>query len=143
MSKYSVTISPKRVERVKELMKREKITQSALAKKIGYTQQGISRMLVAKTGIAESTIEEIVKAYPDYRKEWLMGYDDTMLVNPPEDETYIKPCPFCGRKAKVWTWNGGARVDCSHWSSFEQVHYVGIGAKTKKEAIDIWNRRYS
>lgn len=54
----------------------------------------------------------------------------------------LKPCPFCGAEAHLWKWNGGVRIDCSHWrSKGSDEHYVGIGARTTKEAIEKWNAR--
>ena len=61
------------------------------------------------------------------------------------DGEMLKPCPFCGAPASAWSWNGGARVDCSKWYSDANsvnVHFVGIGAKTPEEAIKIWNARW-
>ena len=56
----------------------------------------------------------------------------------------LKPCPFCGGKAFMWSWNGGTRIDCENWSGRdEQTHYVGVGARTEAEAIAAWNRRAS
>ena len=58
--------------------------------------------------------------------------------------TELKPCPFCGAAASAWEWNGGARVDCSKWRADAYsvyTHYVGIGAGTMEEAIELWNRR--
>jgi len=58
--------------------------------------------------------------------------------------TELKPCPFCGAAASAWEWNGGARVDCSKWRADAysvHTHYVGIGARTMEEAIELWNRR--
>ena len=55
----------------------------------------------------------------------------------------LKRCPFCGGRAEVWSWNGGARVDCENWNSkggFE--HFVGIGAKTEEEAVRLWQERF-
>ena len=54
----------------------------------------------------------------------------------------LKHCPFCGAPAFSWEWNGGARVDCSGWDSKDgQEHFVGVGGKTIKEAIERWNMR--
>lgn len=56
----------------------------------------------------------------------------------------LKPCPFCGGKAKAWEWNGGARVDCENWKTGagdEIVHFVGVGAKTLEDAVALWNGR--
>ena len=56
----------------------------------------------------------------------------------------LKPCPFCGGKALMWSWNGGTRIDCENWSGKdERTHYVGVGERTEAEAIEAWNRRAS
>ena len=56
----------------------------------------------------------------------------------------LKPCPFCGGKAFMWSWNGGTRIDCENWNANDdRVHYVGVGARTKEKAIEAWNRRAS
>ena len=56
----------------------------------------------------------------------------------------LKPCPFCGAAANMWKWNGGCRIDCSNWrSKSRDEHYVGIGARTEKEAIEKWNARFN
>ena len=51
----------------------------------------------------------------------------------------LKPCPFCGSKAFLWSWNGGTGVQCSNFDSFR--HIVQVCAKTREEAIEEWNRR--
>lgn len=52
------------------------------------------------------------------------------------------PCPFCGASATMWTWNGGARVQCEKWQCVrEPVHLVSVGGKTPEEAANAWNAR--
>ena len=63
-----------RAERITELMERENLRQSDLAAAIGSTQQNISRVLSSQR-ISESFIQRIIEAFPDYREEWLFGYD--------------------------------------------------------------------
>lgn len=54
----------------------------------------------------------------------------------------LKPCPFCGAEPKTWTYNGGARVQCSNWQCVhEPTHIVSIGGKTSDEAATAWNTR--
>ena len=54
----------------------------------------------------------------------------------------LRPCPFCGGKARIWDWNGGVRIDCENWAGIDPcVHYVGIGARTVEEAVRLWNGR--
>lgn len=77
--KKSDYVSPemqKRVSRIEELMKIEgyKYRQD-FADAIGMEPQNLSRCL--KSGkITEKTCKKIIAAFPDWRIEYLMGYDD-------------------------------------------------------------------
>ena len=71
-----VPTSSIRVERILKLMEEEKIrTQDEFAQRIGTSQQNLSRILKSEK-ISEQTIKDIIQAFPDYREEWLLGYDD-------------------------------------------------------------------
>ena len=78
MSKRKTEINPIRADRVKELIQREKITQKGLAKLIHQTPQNINRICNKQNALTEDTAKEIIKAFPQYRYEWLMGIDDFM-----------------------------------------------------------------
>ena len=78
MSRKKTEINPIRAERVKKLIEREKISQVDFASKIFQTQQNVSRILNLKTALTEETARDIVTAFPEYRIEWLLGYDDSM-----------------------------------------------------------------
>lgn len=78
MSRKKTEINPIRAERVKKLIEREKISQVDFASRIFQTQQNISRILNLKTALTEETARDIVTAFPEYRIEWLLGYDDSM-----------------------------------------------------------------
>lgn len=85
MSKKKTEINPIRAERVKILLDREKskdknFTQAKFARKIYQTQQNVSRIINLKTALTEETARDIVKAFPEYRIEWLLGYDDSMTT---------------------------------------------------------------
>ena len=67
--------APIRADRIAEFMKREGLTQFALAEKIGTQQQNISRMMNTKK-VSETIIQNIIEVYPEYRKEWFFGFDD-------------------------------------------------------------------
>ncbi len=75
----------KRVTRIKIILEREHITQKDLADRLvdphdpkkSMEPQNLSRMM--KTGkITEKTCQRIVAAFPEYRLNWLMGFDDYM-----------------------------------------------------------------
>ncbi len=65
-----------RYDRIKMFMAREGLQHdSALAQKMGMAQQNLSRTLKNKK-ISESHIDRIIEAYPDYRAQWFLGYDE-------------------------------------------------------------------
>lgn len=76
MSRKKTEINPIRAERVKELIEREGISQIDFGRRIHQTQQNVSRIINLKTALTEETALDIVAAFPEYRIEWLLGYDD-------------------------------------------------------------------
>lgn len=76
-----------RASRIKELIKREGITQEALALKLPVTSrkgqdpttmmdpQNLSRCLTSGK-VSEKLCRKINKAYPEYRIGWLLGYEE-------------------------------------------------------------------
>ena len=81
MSRQKTEINPIRADRVKILLKREKVSQTQLAERIYQTQQNLSRIMQHRQPLTEATAQLIVKAFPEYRLAWLMGYDDVMTVS--------------------------------------------------------------
>lgn len=83
MSRKKTEINPKRADNVKKLIENEKkirgkFTQTEFAEAIHQTQQNVSRILNLQTALTEETARDIVTAFPGYRIEWLLGYDDAM-----------------------------------------------------------------
>ena len=80
MSKQKSEINPISAERVKEILRRENITQLQLSEKIFQTQQNVSRIINEKQALTKATAEAIVAAFPDrrYRAAYLLGYDDDL-----------------------------------------------------------------
>lgn len=78
MSRKKTEINPIRAERVKTIITRSGLKQAVFAKRIFQTQQNVSRILNLKTALTEETARDIVTAFPEYRIEWLLGYDDSM-----------------------------------------------------------------
>lgn len=78
MSRKKTEINPIRAERVKKIIEREGISQIDFANRIFQSQQNVSRIINLKTALTEETALDIVSAFPDYRIEWLLGYDDSM-----------------------------------------------------------------
>lgn len=122
--------------RLKELLEKKGVAQREFAEMCGVTEAAMSRY-IREGRKPRATIlikmAQVLNVTPDY----LLGVEPEPVPDP-------KPCPFCGAPAFIWQWNGGARVDCSKWSSDApavNVHFVGIGAKTRDEAVKIWNTR--
>ena len=51
----------------------------------------------------------------------------------------LKPCPFCGSDAIMWSWNGGVVVECSKYN--QRCHHASVEGKTEAEAIEKLNHR--
>lgn len=67
-----------RVERIKILMERERILQKDLAYELEMESQNFSRCM--RSGkISEEICGKIVKIFPEYRIEWLLGDSNFML----------------------------------------------------------------
>ena len=64
-----------RYERINELMKRENLKPNKLAERMGREPSNVYRILKPQK-ISDDFINQIIIAFPDYRKEWLLGYDD-------------------------------------------------------------------
>lgn len=75
MARPRVEIQRKRGENLKQLCRDEGISQAALANMIHISQQTISKICTGKATLTEQTAKLIVEKYPQYRLEWLLGYD--------------------------------------------------------------------
>ncbi|MBQ6519717.1 MAG: helix-turn-helix transcriptional regulator [Anaerolineaceae bacterium] len=80
MSRKKTEMNPVRSDRVKKIIEIEKLTQKEFGKRIGYTQQNISRIVQKKQPLTEEAARLIVETFPKYRIEWLLGYDDHMTT---------------------------------------------------------------
>lgn len=68
-----------RVSRIKTLLKREGLKQKDLAEALEIEPQNLSRCMVSGK-ISEKMCRNIVECFPEYRIEWLLGYDDSMTT---------------------------------------------------------------
>lgn len=69
-----------RSERIRTLIRREGLTQKSLALKIGMYPESFCRALNSGK-VSEKAVLKVVHFYPNYKKSWLLGYDDEMIVN--------------------------------------------------------------
>ena len=77
MGRKPTEINPKRAMRIKELIEREGINQREFAARTHQTQQNVSRLVHQRIALTEEAAKNIVRAFPDYRIEWILGYDDS------------------------------------------------------------------
>lgn len=75
MARKRVDINPAWGENLRKICKDQGITQVELGKKIGLTQQTISKIAQGHASLTTQTANAIVKLFPQYRFQWLMGYD--------------------------------------------------------------------
>lgn len=125
-------------ERTKALLEEHGMTQRELAEQVGITEVSISRYMSGQRIPKATVIVKCAKAL-GVSADYLVGTEGKNV------QPILRPCPFCGAPANIWSWNGGTRVDCSRWYSdptATRVHFIGIGAKTPEEAIKIWNERW-
>lgn len=76
MSRKRTEIQPKRAENLKYMIEDLGITQGEFGKIVGITQQGISKLINLKSALTEELAKDIIKKFPQYRLQWLLGYDD-------------------------------------------------------------------
>lgn len=80
MARPKVEINMIRCERLKQICIEQHITQKELNHLTGITQQAISKMVTGQANVTETTAYAVIKAFPQYRFEWLMGYDEIRTV---------------------------------------------------------------
>lgn len=76
MARPKVEINPIRGLRLKQICEEQKITQKQLSNVIHITQQSISSMVNGTATVTVETADLVTMAFPEYRKEWLLGLDD-------------------------------------------------------------------
>ena len=69
----------KRVLRIKKILEDQNLTQKDLADALNMEPQNFSRFMVSGK-VSEKTCRKIIALYPEYRIEWLLGYDDFMTL---------------------------------------------------------------
>lgn len=75
MSRPKVEINPIAGLRLKELLKEQNMSQLKLSKTIFYSQQTISKVIQGTARLTEAMASRIIEIFPNYYKEWLLGYD--------------------------------------------------------------------
>lgn len=64
-------------ERVRRILKAEGLTQCEFSKKIGVSQQTISKIINGRINVSELFAQRINKSFPKYNVSWILGFDGT------------------------------------------------------------------
>ena len=76
MPRPRVAINPKHSGILVEVLRREQISQAELSRRIHISQQTITDIRQGRANITQSTAEEIVKVFPQYSLNWLLGLSE-------------------------------------------------------------------
>lgn len=76
MGRPKAIVNTERGRRLKILIEEQDTTGTALASDIPVSQQTVSKIINGKANLTDAVADRVIELYPQYRKEWLMGYDD-------------------------------------------------------------------
>ena len=77
-------------ERIHKLMYREGITQREFAKRIGRIPSNVSLILNGERNIPRNFINDVLKAFPEIRRDWLV-FGEGMMYEHEENKVYDNP----------------------------------------------------
>ena len=89
MGRPQVDIKPIQAERLKQVIRCEGLTQTALAEKISVSQQTVSKIINGSVSLTQGVAERIHDLFPCYSVGWLLGFED-YLDGAPEYVDYVK-----------------------------------------------------
>ena len=75
MGRPSKKINPICGQRLKTILKEQNVTQQQLSEKIHLSQVTISNIICGKASLTDETADAIKALFPQYRLQWLLGYD--------------------------------------------------------------------
>lgn len=70
-----------RIDKIKEIMQKQGLTQKQFAEAIGCTQQNISRLLNGKGHITENFLKRVHETFPQYSMIELMCFKDGSVLS--------------------------------------------------------------
>lgn len=76
MARPKVKINPAWSQVIRRICLDQGISQVALSRSIHLSQQTVSKIAQGKASLTAETAEAIIKVYPEYRFQWLMGLDE-------------------------------------------------------------------
>lgn len=76
MGRKKAEINPKQKKNFKRFLELSGTTQVQLSRIINYSQQCLSGIATGNQRMTDDVASEIVKHFPEFRKQFLLGYDD-------------------------------------------------------------------
>ena len=76
MARPKVKIDPAWSRVIRQICLDQNVSQAALSRNIHLSQQTVSKIAQGKASLTKETAEAIIKVYPEYRFQWLMGLDE-------------------------------------------------------------------
>ena len=76
MGRKCAVVNQTSAERIAQLINISGLTQAQFGDLVGYDRVSINAMANGKRNLTRGGAESICKHYPQYRVEWLLGYDD-------------------------------------------------------------------
>lgn len=76
-------------ERILKLINRENLTQLKFAAKIGRQQSNVSQVMNGKRDLPKGYIADIIEAFPNLNKDWLIFGEGSMYLGEPEGEILL------------------------------------------------------
>lgn len=76
MARMKQEINPKSRRNLKRLCDELDITQKQLSEATGVSENTLSKIATGRGPLTRQIAEEIIKACPTYRIEWLLGFDE-------------------------------------------------------------------
>lgn len=90
MARPEAKINPAAGSHLRTILKEQGYSQTAFGKLIGTGQQNISMMINGHNRITEETADAIREHFPQYRKEWILGFDEAKTERDLFSQTILK-----------------------------------------------------
>lgn len=76
MARKKLEVNPKQSQRLKHILQDQNKSQKWLAGQIHISEKMISTMVNGTSAVTPETADLITGIFPEYRKSWLLGFDD-------------------------------------------------------------------